>query len=131
MSSKWFLILLGSLGFAALSWSQDLGMDRFVCKGLRSCQTFSWDYRGRAERSSAGREKLWDGSRGMGDPGLSADKIRDRIGEQAIHRGCNPAAGGQRQVECRGSSQQVLPGKPFELEGCDYSSPADAHLGAP
>lgn len=25
MSSKWFLVLLGTLTFAALSWSQDLG----------------------------------------------------------------------------------------------------------
>jgi len=41
MSSKWFLILLGSLSFAALSWSQDLGewTDSYV-KGFAPAKHF-------------------------------------------------------------------------------------------
>jgi hypothetical protein len=41
MSSKWFLILLCSLSFAALSWSQDLGewTDSYV-KGFAPAKHF-------------------------------------------------------------------------------------------
>jgi hypothetical protein len=41
MSSKWFLVLLGTLSFAALSWSQDLGewTDSYV-KGLPPAKHF-------------------------------------------------------------------------------------------
>ena len=42
MISKWFLVLLGTLSIAALSWSQDLGewTDSYV-KGLPPAKHFS------------------------------------------------------------------------------------------
>ena len=41
MSPKWFLVLLGTLSFAALSWPQDLGKwtDSYV-KGLAPAKHF-------------------------------------------------------------------------------------------
>src|ERR1700691_2818205 len=95
------------------------GMDRFVCKEPRPCQTLSWDRRGRAERPSARRQELWCGSRGMADSEFLRDEIRDCITEQAIHRNCDSAVGRQRQTEYRRSGQQVLSRKPSRLEGDD------------
>ncbi len=65
MSSKWLLLLLGTLTCAALLLVPRFGrMDRFLCKGLGSCQTFSRDNRGRTERPSDPPEELRNCSRG-------------------------------------------------------------------
>jgi len=110
MSRKWFLVLLGALSFAALSWSQDLGewTDSYV-KGLAPAKHFRGTIA--AERNG---QVLVEKSYGAAvEEWQIPNSLETKFEIASLTKQFTAAAilqlADNGKIECRGSGQQVLP----------------------
>src|SRR6202521_173080 len=110
MSRKWFLVLLGALSFAALSWSQDLGewTDSYV-KGLAPANhfrgTIAAERNGQVlvEKSYCAAVEEWQIPNSLETKFEIASLTKQFTAAAILQLADNG------KIECRGSGQQVLP----------------------